>query len=188
MSFQFVPKNKNKLKSHELVNVVFDNRNIINHMILIRFILRNLVQSTFSTAVYAEGINISFKTWCLLKLFWNTIHIARKRRENRYILHLCNFMWPQHTLQMFTDRCGLRQNIPWETINRWLFPIHTILALHIHDQRFKFHTRFYETISTEFFVQGNFNHTQFSQEQWMELTGTQTPYLMHPKWALYPLS
>ena len=34
------------------------------------------------------------------------------------------------------------------------------------DQLLEFRTNFYETISSEFLVQGNFKHTQFSREQW----------------------
>ena len=34
------------------------------------------------------------------------------------------------------------------------------------DQLLEFHTSFYETISNEFLVHGNFKHTQFSQEYW----------------------
>ena len=84
---------------------------------------------------------------------------------------LCNSTWPQHTLQMFADHCGPRQTIPWETINQGLFqgelyPIQTIFNHRSRDQLLEFRTSFYETNSSEFFVQGNFKHTQFSWEHW----------------------
>ena len=85
----------------------------------------------------------------------------------------CNSTWPQHTLQMFADHCGPRQTIPWETINQGLlqpqgelYPIQTIFNHRSRDQLLKFCTSFYETISSEFRVQGNFKHTQFSREHW----------------------
>ena len=86
---------------------------------------------------------------------------------------LCNSTRPQHTLQMFTDHCGPRQTIPWETINQGLlqpqgalYPIQTIFNHRSRDQLLEFRTSFYETISSEFLVQGNFKHTQFSRDHW----------------------
>ena len=85
---------------------------------------------------------------------------------------LCNSAWPQHTLQMFADHFDPRQTIPWDTINQGLLQpqeemcIQTIFNHRSPDQLLKFHTSFYETISSEFLVQGNFKHTQFSQEHW----------------------
>ena len=85
----------------------------------------------------------------------------------------CNSTQPQHTLQMFTDHFGPRQAIPWETINQGLlqpqgelYPIQTIFSHRSWDQLLEFCTSFYETISSEFLVQGNFKHTQFSREHW----------------------
>ena len=86
---------------------------------------------------------------------------------------LCNSTQPQHTLQMFADHCGPRQTIPWETINQGLlqpqgelYPIQTIFNHRSQDQLLEFRTSFYKTISSEFLVQGNFKHTQFSREHW----------------------
>ena len=86
---------------------------------------------------------------------------------------LCNSTRPQHTLQMFADHCGPRQTISWETINQGLlqpqgelYPIQTIFNHRSRDQLLEFRTSFYETISSEFLVQGNFKHTQFSREHW----------------------
>ena len=86
---------------------------------------------------------------------------------------LCNSTRPQHTLHMFADHCGPRQTIPWETINQGLlqpqgelYPIQTIFNHRSRDQLLEFRTSFYETISSEFLVQGNFKHTQFSREHW----------------------
>ena len=86
---------------------------------------------------------------------------------------LCNSTRSQHTLQMFADHCGPRQTIPWETINQGLlqpqgelYPIQTIYNPRSRDQLLEFRTSFYETISSEFLVQGNFKHTQFSREHW----------------------
>ena len=88
---------------------------------------------------------------------------------------LCNSTRPQHTLQMFADHCGPRQTIPaWETtINQGLlqpqkelYPIQTIFNHRSRDQLLGFRTSFYEIISSEFLVQGNFKHTQFSREHW----------------------
>ena len=86
---------------------------------------------------------------------------------------LCNSTWPQHTYKMFADYCGPRQTIPWETINQGLlqpqvelYPIQTIFNNHSRDQLLEFRTSFYETISSEFLVQGIFKHTQFSREHW----------------------
>ena len=45
-----------------------------------------------------------------------------------------------------------------------LYPIQTIFNHRSRDQLLEFHTSFYETISSEFLVQGNFKHTQFSRE------------------------
>ena len=101
-----------------------------------------------------------------------------KKKKNQMILSalcplLCNSTWPQHTLQMFTDHCGPRQTIPWETINQGLlqpqgelYPIQTIFSHRSWDQLLKFCTSFYEKSSSEFLVQGNFKHTQFSREHW----------------------
>ena len=61
----------------------------------------------------------------------------------------------------------------WETINQGLlqpqgelYPIQTIFNHRSRDQLLEFRTSFYETISSEFLVQGNFKHTQFSREHW----------------------
>ena len=85
----------------------------------------------------------------------------------------CNYTRPQHTLQMFADHCGPRQTIPWETINQGLlqpqgelYPIQTTFNHRSWDQLLEFCTSFYETISSEFLVQGNFKHTQFSRVHW----------------------
>ena len=42
-----------------------------------------------------------------------------------------------------------------------LYPIQTIIPSHL-----EFRTSFHQTISSAFLVQGNFKHTQFSQEHW----------------------
>ena len=48
---------------------------------------------------------------------------------------------------------------------------------------------FYETISSEFLVQGKFKHTQFSREQWNWRDLNSQPLAdSHPKWAPYRLS
>ena len=86
---------------------------------------------------------------------------------------LFNSTRPQHTLQMFADHCGTRQTIPWETINQGLlqpqgelYPIQTIFNHRSRDLLLEFRVIFYKTISSEFLVQGNFKHTQFSREHW----------------------
>ena len=106
----------------------------------------------------------------------------KKKKKTQVILSalcplLCKSTRPQHTLQMFADHCGPRQTIPWETINQGLlqpqgelYPIQTIFNHRSRDQLLEFRTSFYETISSEFLVQGNFKHTQFSLEHW-SLTG-----------------
>ena len=43
------------------------------------------------------------------------------------------------------------------------------------DQLLKFQTSFYKTISSEFLVQGNFKHTQFSREHWYWLDSNSQP-------------
>ena len=90
-----------------------------------------------------------------------------------YAPWLCNSTRPQHTLQMFADHFGPRQTIPWETINQGLlqpqgelYPTQTIFNHRSWDQLLEFRTSFYETISSELLVQGNFKHTQFSREDW----------------------
>ena len=105
----------------------------------------------------------------------------KKRKKNSsdfkctraYAPWLCNFTWPQHTLQMFVDHYSPRQTTPLETIDqglmqpqRELYPIQTIFNHRSRDQLLEFCTSFYETISCEFLVQRNFKHTQFSQEHW----------------------
>ena len=106
------------------------------------------------------------------------ICVGEKKKKTQVILSalcplLCNSTRPQHTLQMFADHCGPRQTIPWETINQGLlqpqgelYPIQTIFNHRSRDQLLEFRTSFYETISSEFLVQGNFKHTQFSREHW----------------------
>ena len=47
-----------------------------------------------------------------------------------------------------------------------LYPIQSIYNHRSRDQLLKYRTSFYKTISSEFLVQGNFKHTQFSTEQW----------------------
>ena len=86
---------------------------------------------------------------------------------------ICNSTQPQHTLQMFTDQNGSRHTIPWNTINQELlqpqgelYPSWLIFNHRSRNQLLEFHTSFYETISSEFLVQGNFKHTQFSREHW----------------------
>ena len=103
---------------------------------------------------------------------------SQKKKKMQVILSalcplLCNSTRPQHTLQMFADHCGPRQTIPWETINQGLlqpqgelYPFQTIFNHRSPDQLLEFRTNFYETISSEFLVQGNFKHTQFSWEHW----------------------
>ena len=76
----------------------------------------------------------------------------------------CNSTRPQHTLQMFADHCGPRQTIPWETINQGL--LQPQFSHRSWDHLLEFRTSFYETIRSEFLVQGNFKHTQFSREHW----------------------
>ena len=74
-------------------------------------------------------------------------------------------------LQIFADHCGPRQTMPWETIKQGLlqpqgelYPNQTIFNHRSWDQLIEFHMSFYETISSEYLVQGNFKHTQFSPE------------------------
>ena len=119
-----------------------------------------------------------------------------------YAPWLCNSTWPQHTLQMFADHCGLRQTIPWETINQGLlqpqgelYPIQTIFNHCSRDQLLEFCTSFYETISSDFLVQGNFKHTQFSQEHWywqdsnsQPLTPKASAVSFERTWLLSPVS
>ena len=118
--------------------------------------------------------------YCAQHLQFVPLHLWKKKKKKMQVILsalcplLCNSMWPQHTLQMFADHCGPRQTIPWETINQGLlqpqgelYPIHTIFNHRSRDQLLKFRTHFYETISSEFLVQGNFKHTQFfSREHW----------------------
>ena len=78
-----------------------------------------------------------------------------------------------NTLQMFADHYSPRQTIPWDTINQGLlqpkgelYPIQTIINHRSRDQLLEFRTSFYETISSECFVQWNLKHTQYSREHW----------------------
>ena len=96
---------------------------------------------------------------------------------------LSNSTWPQHTLQMFPDHCGPRQTIPWEAIHQELlqpqgelYPIQTTFNHRSRDQLLEFRTSFYETISSEFLVQRNFKHTQFSWEHWLVCRSHIRPY------------
>ena len=50
--------------------------------------------------------------------------------------------------------------------HKYPVPFQTIFNHHSRDQLLEFCTSFYETISSEFLVQGNFKHTQFSREHW----------------------
>ena len=61
-----------------------------------------------------------------------------------------------------------KQNISWETIKHGLlqlqgelYPSQSISNHHSLDKLLEFHTSFYETISSEFLVQGSFKHTHF---------------------------
>ena len=79
----------------------------------------------------------------------------------------------ERKLLLETAHCGPSQTIPWETLNQGLlqpqgelYPIQTIFNHRSRDQLLEFRTSFYETISSEFLVQGNFKHTQFSRENW----------------------
>ena len=47
-----------------------------------------------------------------------------------------------------------------------LYPIQTIFIHRSRNQLLEFRTSFYETISSELLVQGNFMHTLFSREHW----------------------
>ena len=47
-----------------------------------------------------------------------------------------------------------------------LYRIQTIINQRSQDQLLEFRTSFHKTISSEFLVQGNFKHTQFSREYW----------------------
>ena len=74
---------------------------------------------------------------------------------------------------MFADQYDPRQTTPWRTINQGLlqpqgelYHIQTIFNHRSRDQLLEFRTSFYETVSSEFLVQGNFKHTQLSQERW----------------------
>ena len=105
---------------------------------------------------------------------------------------LCNSTRPQHTLQMSADHCGPRQTIPWETINQGLlqpqgelYPIQTIFNHRSRDKLLEFRTSFYETISSEFLVQGNFKHTQFSREHWHWRDSNSQP--LAPKASAVPI-
>ena len=89
---------------------------------------------------------------------------------------------------MFADHYGPRQNHTMR--NHWSGTAATTREAvpysdHINhpsrDQLLEFRTSFYETISVEFLVQGNFNHTQFSREQWYWRDSNS--HLSHPKWA-----
>ena len=121
------------------------------------------------------NFNFSKETWITENITWME-HTHTHKKKPQVILSalcplLCNSTWPQHTLQMFADHCGPRQTIPWETINQGLlqgemYPIQTIFNHRSRDQLLEFRTSFYETISSEFLVQGNFKHTQFSWEHW----------------------
>ena len=108
---------------------------------------------------------------------------------------LCNSMQPQHTLQLFTDHYGLRLNIPWYTIKQGLlqpqeelYPIHPIFNHRSWDQLLKFHTSFYETIRSEFLVQGNFKHTRSSREHWYWQGSNSQPLALQASTVLIELS
>ena len=117
-------------------------------------------------------------TWIRLMIALYRHVSTKKKKKTQVILSalcplLCNSTRPQHTLQMFADHCGPRQTIPWETIYQGLlqpqgelYPIQTIFNHRSRDQLLEFRTSFYETISSEFLVQGNFKHTQFLREHW----------------------
>ena len=56
-----------------------------------------------------------------------------------------------------------------------LYPIQTIFNHRSRDQLLEIRTIFYETIISEFLVQGNFKHTQFSREHWDWLDSNTQP-------------
>ena len=106
----------------------------------------------------------------------------------------CNSTRPQNTLHMFGDHCGPRQTTQWETINQGLlqpqgelYPFETIFNHCTRDLLFEFRTSFYETISGEFLIQGNFKHTQFSWNHWnmtgLELATSRTQSERRIDWA-----
>ena len=122
--------------------------------------------------------NYSCHVPCLLLRTSLAIEKKKKNKKTQVILSAlrlltCNSTRPQHTLQMFSDHYGPKRTILWETINQGLlqpqgelYPIQTIFNHRSRDQLLEFCTSFYETLSSEFLVQGNFKHTQFSQEHW----------------------
>ena len=89
---------------------------------------------------------------------------------------LCNSKQPQHALQIFADHYGPRHTIPWNTIKQGLlqpqklYPSQSIFN-HTGISSLSFNTSFYETISSEFLVQGNFKHSQISRQHcyWWDL-------------------
>ena len=128
--------------------------------------------------VWDKGIDVAWISQIRIAQRNLTGRCLKKKKITQVILSalcplLCNSRRPQHTLQMFADHCGPRQTIPWETINQGqlqpqgeLYPIQTIFNHRSRDQLLEFPMSFYKTISSEFLVQGNFKHTQFSQEHW----------------------
>ena len=116
--------------------------------------------------------------FCNLLLILPNIRYAVEKKKTQVILSAlwpltCNSTWPQHTSQMFADYCGPRQTKPWEIIKQGLlqsqgelYPFQTIFNCHSRDQLLEFCTSFYEVISREFLVKGNFKHTLFSREHW----------------------
>ena len=145
-----------------------------------------------------NGISQSLSVHVCVPVYY-FVHVYKKKKKKQVIVSalchlLCNSKRPQHTLQMFVDHCGPRQTITWETINQGLlqpqgelYPIQTIFNHRSRDQLLEFRTSFYETISSEFLVLGNFKHTQFSREHWsltgLELATSRTQSERRIDWA-----
>ena len=79
----------------------------------------------------------------IISTMQNTVHV----KLTCFTL-FCNSTQPQHTLQMFSDHCGPKTNITWETINQGLLQpqgelsIQTIINNRSQDQLLEFRTSF----------------------------------------------
>ena len=79
--------------------------------------------------------------------------------------YVCWPLWPRVIPYQLNHHTGIIANQKWySTLITPQYQYH-----HNQDQLPEFHTGFYKTINSEFLVQGNFKHTQFSQGHWYRL-------------------
>ena len=128
-------------------------------------------------------------------MFWQQ---TKKKKKRQVILSAlrpltCNSTRPQHTLQMFADRYGPRQTIPWETINQGLlqpqgelYPIQTILSIAAGISSSSFVRVSTRQLAVTSLSKGISSTLNFHESN--STNGTRTRNLSHPKRAPYRLS